>query len=72
MKAKKAVFAHQARLREWRRQSGQEEVKVTFGDVKEAHLNSKCCEDQWVEPPNDFRQLGRYARLDGKTTTRES
>ena len=33
-----------------------------FGDVKKAHLNTKCGEEEWVEPPNDFRQFGRYAR----------
>ena len=33
-----------------------------FGDVKKAHLNSECGEEEWVEPPNDFRQFGRYAR----------
>ena len=35
-------------------------MKVMFVDLKKAHLNSKCGEEEWVELPNEFRQFGRY------------
>ena len=54
---KKALFAHVAGVREKRREQGQEEVKVMFVDAKKAHLNTKCGEEEWVEPLNEFRQF---------------
>ena len=41
-------------------------MKLMFVDVKKAHLNAKCDEEEWVELPNEFNKFGRYAsRRDG-------
>ena len=34
------------------------EVKLMFVDVKKAHLNAKCEEEEWVELPDEFRRDG--------------
>ena len=34
-----------------------------FVDVKKAHPNAKCEEEEWVEVPNEFKNFGRYAKL---------
>ena len=58
----------------------QEEVELMFVDVKKAHLNAKCEEEEWVELPDEFKKCGKYAKLvvrdekkrrpHGRTTTR--
>ena len=54
LEAKKALFAFVAWVRVKRRTQGHEEVKLMFVDVKKAHLNAKCEEEEWVEVPNEF------------------
>ena len=49
LEAKKALFAFVAGMREKRRAQGHDEVKLMFVDVKKAHLNAKCDEEEWVE-----------------------
>ena len=61
--AKKALFAFVAGVREKRRAQGHDEVKLMFVDVKKAHLNAKCDEEEWVELPDEFKKIGRYAKL---------
>ena len=39
------LFAYVAWVREKRREQGQDEVKLMFTDLKEAHLNTKCDEE---------------------------
>ena len=34
-----------------------------FVDVKKAHLNAKCDEEEWVELPDEFKKFGWYAKL---------
>ena len=34
-----------------------------FIDVRKAHLNAGCKEEDWVELPEEFWEHGRYARL---------
>ena len=63
LEAKKALFAFVAGVRENRRAQGHDEVKLMFVDVKKAHLNAKCDEEEWVELPNEFNKFGRYAKL---------
>ena len=63
LEAKKALFAFVAGVREKRRTQGHEEVKLMFVEVKKAHLNAKCEEEEWVEVPNEFKKFGRYAKL---------
>ena len=38
-------------------------MKLMFIDVRKAHLNAKCDEEEWVELPEEFWEYGRYARL---------
>ena len=63
LEAKKALFAFVAGMREKRRAQGHDEVKLVFVDVKKAHLNAKCDEEEWVELPDEFKKFGRYAKL---------
>ena len=63
LKAKKALFAFVAGLRETRRGQGLDEVKLMFVDVKKAHLNAKCDEEEWVVLSDEFKTFGRYAKL---------
>ena len=63
LEAKKALFAFVAGVREKRLTQVDEEVKLMFVDVKKAHLNAKCEEEEWVEVPNEFKNFGRYAKL---------
>ena len=46
------------RVREKRREQGHDEVKLMFVDVKKAHLNAKCDEEEWVELPDELKKLG--------------
>ena len=39
------------------------EWKMIFLDVRKAHLNGKCDEEEWVELPEEMWEFGRYARL---------
>ena len=34
-----------------------------FIDVRKAHLNARCDEEEWVELPEEFWEYGKYARL---------
>ena len=43
---KEALFVHVAGVREKRREQGQDEVKPIVIDVKKAHLNAKCDEEE--------------------------
>ena len=63
LEAKRALFAFVAGMCEKRRVQGHDEVKLVFVDVKKAHLNAKCDEEEWVELPNEFRKFGWYAKL---------
>ena len=58
LEAKKALFAFVAGVRENRRAQGHDEVKLMFVDVKKAHLNAKCDEEEWVELRNEFNKFG--------------
>ena len=46
-----------------RRIQGKKEIKVRFIDVRKAHLNAVCEEEEWVELPEAFWKWGRFARL---------
>ena len=63
LEAKKALFAFVAGVREKRRAQEYDEVKLMFVDVKKAHLNAKCDEEEWVELLDEFKKYGRYAKL---------
>ena len=63
LEAKKALCAYVAGVRDKRREQGQDEVKLTFIDVKEAHPDAKCVEEEWVELPDGFKKFGKYAQL---------
>ena len=42
---------------------GLEEVKLMFKDVRKAHSNARCEEEEWVQLPEEFWEYGKYARL---------
>ena len=63
LEVKKALFAMVAGERGRRRRKGREEIKLMYIDVKKAHLNAKCDEEEWVELPCEFWKCGKYARL---------
>ena len=63
LEAKKMLFRMTAGVRGWRRRNNKEEVKLMFIDVKKAHLNARCDEEEWVELPEEFWEWGRYAKL---------
>ena len=63
LEAKKALCAYVAEVRDKRREQGQDEVKLTFVDVKEAHPDAKCDEEEWVELPDELIKFGKYAQL---------
>ena len=63
LEAKKVLFRMAAGRRRWRRRRGLPEVKVMFIDIRKAHLNAECTEEEWVELPEEFWRWGRYARL---------
>ena len=62
IEAKKVLFAFVAGMREKRRVQGYDEVKLMFVDVKKAHLNAKCDEEDWVGVPDEFKKFARYAK----------
>ncbi|MEM8827096.1 MAG: hypothetical protein AAGD40_09285, partial [Pseudomonadota bacterium] len=61
LEAKKLLFRMAARVRGARRRKGLEEIKLMFIDVRKAHLNAKCEDEEWVELPEEFWERGRYA-----------
>ena len=50
-------------LREKRREQGQDEVRLMFIDVKKAHYNANCYEEELVELLNEFKEFGNHAKL---------
>ena len=48
IEAKYALFAYVARTRRGKRNRGEPEVKLMFVDVKKAHVNARCDEEEWV------------------------
>ena len=63
LESKKLIFRMVARVRGQRRRKGLAEVKLMFIDVRKAHLNAVCEEEEWVELPEDFWEYGVHARL---------
>ena len=63
LEAQTALFAFVAGPREKRRQRGLAEMKLVFVDVKKAHLNARCDEEERVKLPDEFEEHGRYAKL---------
>ena len=63
LEAKKSLFAFVAGMREKRRPQGRDGVKLMFIDVKKAHFNAKCDEEEWVALPDEFEKFGMYAKL---------
>ena len=55
LEAKKAPFANVAGAREKRREQGQDEVMLLCIDVKKAHRNAICDEEEWVELLDEFK-----------------
>ena len=54
----KSLVHIRRRVREKRREQGHDEVKLMFVDVRKAHLNAKCDEEEWVELPDELKKLG--------------
>ena len=50
-------------MSEKRRAQCQDEAELKFVDVKKAHLNAKCEEEEWVELPDELKKCGKYAKL---------
>ena len=48
LEAKKLLFRMTAKVRGERRRKGLEEEKLMFIDVRKAHLNARCDEEEWV------------------------
>ena len=63
LEAKKMLFRVTAGVRGWRKRSGQKEIKLMFIDVRKAHLNARCDEEEWVELPEEMWEWGRYVTL---------
>ena len=63
LEAKEALCARVAGVPEKRREQAQDEVKLMVIDVKQAHLNAKCDEEERVELPDEFKKSGKYAKL---------
>ena len=59
----KGVEGREAAVRGQRRRRGLEEVKLVFIDVRKAHLNARCEEEEWVELLEEFWEFGTCARL---------
>ena len=49
LESRKLMFRIVAAVREQRRRKGLEEVKLMFINVRKAHLNARCEEEEWVE-----------------------
>ena len=54
LEAKKVVFRMIAGVRGRRRSKGDAEVKLMFVDVRKAHLNAMCDEEEWVDCQKNF------------------
>ena len=63
LESKKLMFRMVAGMRGQRRRRNLAEVKLMFIDVRKAHLNAICEEEEWVELPEEFWKWGRYAKL---------
>ena len=63
LESKKLMFRVVAAMRGQRRRRVLEEVELMFIDVRKAHLNARCEEEEWVELAEEFWEYGRYARL---------
>ena len=63
LESKKIMFRLVAGARGQRRRKKLEEVKLMFIDVRKAHLNAVCDEEEWVELPEEFWKFGRYVKL---------
>ena len=63
LEAKRALFAYVSGVREKGREQGQDEVKLTFIDVKKAHFHVKCEGEGWVKLPKEFNTYGKYVQL---------
>ena len=63
LESKKLMFRMVAGMRGQRRRKGLSEVKLMFIDVRKAHLNAVCDEEEWVELPEAFWKWGRYAKM---------
>ena len=50
-------------MRGQRRRKGLVKVMLMFIDVRKAHLNAVCEEEEWVGLPEQFWEHERYARL---------
>ena len=59
LEAKKLLFRMAAAGASRRRRRGEPEVKLMFIDVRKAHLDARCDEDVFVEPPEEFAKFGR-------------
>ena len=54
LEAKKMLFRVTAGIRGGRKRSGKKEMKLMFIDVRKAHLNARCDEEEWVELPEEM------------------
>ena len=63
LEAKKMMFRMVAGGRRRRLQAGKDEIKLMFIDVRKAHLNAVCDEEEWVELPEEMWEWGKYATL---------
>ena len=62
LEAKRCLHSSQ-RMREKKREQGQDEVKLMFIDVKKAHFNAKCDEEEWFELLDEFEKFWKCAKL---------
>lgn len=63
LELKKLMFKMVAGVRGQRRRRRLLEIKLMFIDVRKAHLNAVCGEEEWVELPAEFWEHERFARL---------
>ena len=63
LEAKKALFACVAGVRERRARTGQGRSETHVINVKRAHFNAKCDEEEWVELSGEFMKFWKYAKL---------
>ena len=55
--AKTALFDCVSGVREKRREQDQDETKLMFTGVRNAHLNAKYEEEEWVDLPDGFQEI---------------
>ena len=58
LESKKLIFRMVAGMRGQRKKRGLAEMKLMFIDVRKAHLNAVCEEEEWVELPEEFGNMG--------------